>query len=325
MQTDPADCTVGGNRGRRLPAACCALGLTLFAAVLLLACAAPQVQTPWARMVPSADGTPIAYEVSGAGEPTLVFVHGWSCDARYWRAQLPYFSRTHRVVVLDLAGHGHSGGIRSRYTMKSFGEDVRAVTEATGSRQVILIGHSMGGAVIAEAARCMTQRVTGLIGIDTLENIEYPLSSAELEQMLAPLREDFGAGSRQFVRDMFRPETDRALREWIMADMAAAPPAVALSAMQEMLSQYLTGEAAAIFDELRIPVVTVNGDLWPIDYEANRRHMMSYEAIVVPNADHFLMLARPEEFNAALEEAIAMIQGQSNRSACRKQRNRRER
>jgi len=55
--------------------------------------------------------------------------------------------------VLDLAGHGHSGTSRPQYAMSSFGEDVRAVVEATGSRRVILIGHPMGGSVIAEAAR----------------------------------------------------------------------------------------------------------------------------------------------------------------------------
>ena len=63
----------------------------------------------------SADGTPIAYEVRGAGEPTLVFVHGWSCDARYWREQVPEFAKRHKVVTLDLAGHGHSGAGRWRW------------------------------------------------------------------------------------------------------------------------------------------------------------------------------------------------------------------
>ncbi|MCK7467111.1 MAG: alpha/beta hydrolase [Desulfosudis oleivorans] len=255
----------------------------------------------------SKDGTPISYEVYGAGEPTLVFVHGWSCDARYWRAQLPYFSKNHRVVVLDLAGHGHSGMSRTKYTMGAFGEDVRAVTEAVGSPRVILIGHSMGGSVIAEAARLMPNRVIGLIGIDTLDNIEYPLTSEELKKMTAPLEKDFRAGSRQFIGEMILPQTDPQLREWILSDVSAAPPAVALSAMNEMMAQYITGEAAKVFEKIRIPVITVNGDLWPINYEANRRHMFSYQAIVLKKADHFLMMNRPEEFNRALEQAIKML------------------
>lgn len=275
--------------------------------VLLLTFGTVRAQTEWPRMVPSADGTLISYEIHGKGQPTLVFVHGWSCDARYWRAQVPYFSKKHRVVVIDLAGHGHSGSTRSRYSMKSFGEDVQAVTEATNSRRVILIGHSMGGSVIAEAARLMPGRVIGLVGIDTLENIEYPMTPKERDQMIVPLEKDFQSGCRQFVAEMISARTDPLMSEWIIADMAAAPPAVALSAMNEMVSQYISGESAKIFDVIRLPVVCVNGDLWPVNYEANRRHMLSFDAIVLKDADHFLMMNRVEEFNCALEEAINMI------------------
>ncbi len=274
---------------------------------LFLTLGAMQAQAEWPRVVLSKDGTPISHEIYGAGEPTLVFVHGWSCDARYWRAQLSYFSKNHRVVVLDLAGHGHSGTTRSKYTMRAFGEDVRAVTAATGSRSVILIGHSMGGTVIAEAARLMPNSVIGLIGIDTLENIEYPMTQEELKNMIGPLEMDFRTGSRQFVAEMISTQTDSQLREWILADMSAAPPAVAISAMNEMMSQYITGDAAKIFDEIRIPVITVNGDLWPINYEANRRHMFSFDAIVLKEADHFLMMNRSKDFNSALEKAINTI------------------
>jgi pimeloyl-ACP methyl ester carboxylesterase len=289
------------------PAAKYTLSLLSCLVVLLLAFGEVRAQSEWPHVVPSKDGTPISYEMYGVGEPSLVFVHGWSCDARYWRAQLPHFSKNHRVVVLDLAGHGHSGSTRSQYTMKSFGEDVQAVTEATNSRRIILIGHSMGGSVIAEAARLMSNRVIGLIGIDTLENIEYPMTRKELEKMIAPLEKDFRTGSRQFVKEMISPNTDPQLREWILLDISAAPPAVALSAMNDMMSQYITGEAAKVFEEIRIPVITVNGDLWPVNYEANRRHMFSFDAIVLREADHFLMLDRPDEFNRALENAIRMI------------------
>jgi pimeloyl-ACP methyl ester carboxylesterase len=300
--------TVGlGGKNYCKPAAKYSLSLLSCLVVLFLAFGELRAQAEWPHVVPSKDGTPISYEIYGVGEPSLVFVHGWSCDARYWRAQLPHFSKNHRVVVLDLAGHGHSGSTRSRYTMKSFGEDVQAVTEATDSRRIILIGHSMGGSVIAEAARLMPNRVIGLIGIDTLENIEYPMTREELDQMMAPLAKDFRTGSRQFVKPMILPSTDPQLREWILSDMSAAAPAVALSAMNEMMSQYITKEAAAIFDEIRIPVITVNGDLWPINYEANRRHMFSFNAIVLKEADHFLMIDRKEEFNNALEKAIDKI------------------
>jgi len=279
----------------------------IFALLMTVATGTKQARAEWPYVAVSKDGVQIAYEIYGEGEPTLIFVHGWSCDSRYWREQIPYFSKKQRIVIIDLAGHGHSGISRVHYTMASFGEDVRAVTEAVGTDRFILIGHSMGGSVIAEAARLMPDRVIGLIGIDTLENIEYPLSDDELVKMLAPLEENFQSGSRQFVSSMISPDTDARLRDWILADMSSAPPAVALSAIKEMMTQYVTGDAARIFDQIRIPVVTVNGDAWPINYEANRRHMFSFDAIVLKNADHFLMMDRPEEFNKSLEKAIDML------------------
>ena len=269
----------GVNRRRKT-----SLGVRSWVTICLLlwvvAFCAPRAYAQWPQVVFSEDGTPISFEIQGVGEPTLVFVHGWSCDARYWRAQLPHFSKNHRVVALDLAGHGHSGSGRSRYTMASFGEDVRAVAEAAGGRRIILIGHSMGGSVIAEAARQMPDRVIGLIGVDTLENIEYLLPPAEMEKMLAPLKKDFPSGSRTFVEEMISPHADPHLRAWILVDMSAAPPTVALSAMRELMGQYVSGEAARIFQTLRVPVVCVNGDLWPINYAGNRRHMHSFDAIV---------------------------------------------
>ncbi|MBI5240526.1 MAG: alpha/beta hydrolase [Elusimicrobia bacterium] len=276
-------------------------------AVFCAASASAQ-ESRWPHVVPSKDGTPISYEVAGAGEPALVFVHGWSCDARYWRNQLPHFSKTHRAVALDLAGHGHSGMTRQRYTMKAFGEDVQAVADAIGSRKLVLIGHSMGGPVIAEAARLMPGRVIGLIGIDTFDNIEYPLTRVELDGMIAPMKADFKTGSRQFVEPMISTHTDTRLRQWILSDIAAAPPAVAISALEEMMAQYLTGEAARIFERIKAPVLAVSADVWPINHAGNRRHMASFDAAVLKGADHFLMLDRPGEFNAALEAAVRKLE-----------------
>ena len=119
-----------------------------------------------------------------AGDLTLLFVHGWSCDRSYWREQVPLFSNGFHVVLVDLAGHGESGLGRECYTMRAFAEDLVAVVDAIDAQQVILIGHSMGGGVIAEAARLLPNRVIGLIGIDTLQDVSYSMTSEELEGMV---------------------------------------------------------------------------------------------------------------------------------------------
>lgn len=278
-----------------------------FVAGLVLLAGAAQADSDWPRVVHSEDGTPISYEVHGSGEPTLVFVHGWSCDLRYWRTQVPHFSRNHQVVTVDLAGHGQSGLQRESYSTAAFGEDVRAVIEAVGSDDVVLIGHSMGGPVIAQTARLLPDRVRGLIGVDTFLNLGQEMTQEGLEEWLAPLKSDFRKGTSEFVAGMFVPETDEDLRDWVISDMSAAPPNVALSAMELMLDDGMTGEARKVFDGLDIPVVAINADLWPTDAEANRSYMHSFDAVIMEGTDHFLHMAQPEQFNAHLAEVIAQM------------------
>ncbi|WP_444678240.1 alpha/beta fold hydrolase [Halomonas sp. E19] len=277
------------------------LGLALLLAVAGQALAA---EVNWPRMTESADGVPIAYEVHGSGEPTLVFLHGWSCDGRYWRGQVPHFSQQHRVVTIDLAGHGHSGLAREDFTMRAFGEDVRAVLDDLEVQQALLIGHSMGGPVAVEAAHLMPERVIGIIGVDTFHDMAAPLSQAEIDAMLAPIQQDFVSAAAHFVTSMFIDTTDANLRDWVVQDMAAAPPQVAISAMQEMLTRHADGEAARRFEQLSVPVVAINADLWPTDIDANRQLLAKFDAVIMEGTDHFLHMARPAAFNRELERII---------------------
>jgi pimeloyl-ACP methyl ester carboxylesterase len=120
----------------------------------------------------SSDGVPIHYDVQGSGTIALVFVHGWCCNRGHWAGQLDHFTPHYTLVTIDLAGHGASGRDRTRWNMPSFGRDVTAVVEQLGLEQVVLIGHSMGGLVIVEAARRLPSAVIGLVGVDTWRNVE---------------------------------------------------------------------------------------------------------------------------------------------------------
>ena len=272
----------------------------------VLAQAGPLPVVETGKVATSADGTAIHYYEVGQEGPVLVFVHGWSCDAGYWREQVDYFKDRYRLVLVDLAGHGRSGSGRENYTMQSFGQDVQAVVEAVGARQVVLIGHSMGALVIAQAVRLMPDKVLGLVAVDDLQNVEYPLGEDQFKEMTAPFKDDFKAGVRGFVAGMLRDD-DSPVNEWVMADMASADPAVALSAMNGSLGGYLTGDVARLFDDLAVPVVAVNTDLWPTDTEANRRHIKDFTLIELAGLDHFLMLKAPDRFNPALEQAVRQI------------------
>ena len=134
-----------------------------------------------------------------------------------------------------------------------------------------------------------------------------PFTQEQFDAMAAPFLADFPSACRAFVQTMLVPATPASLREWITADMSAANPAVAMSAFRQMLTLYVQGAVATLFDAVPLPVVGIYADLWPVDAEANRRHMKSFEAIVLPGTDHFLQLGSPKKFNDALRKAIDLI------------------
>ncbi|HZI85231.1 MAG TPA: alpha/beta hydrolase, partial [Pyrinomonadaceae bacterium] len=152
-----------------------------------------------ASVVIAADGSPIHYEVKGKGEPALVFIHCWSCNRTLWENQVPAFSKNHRVVTLDLPGHGESGKERTNWSIESYGEDVKRVVTKLGLKRVVLIGSSMGGPVALEAARLMPDRVIGIVPVDTLQNVEQKMSAEQVEGMVKQLQSDYKGQMTQYA------------------------------------------------------------------------------------------------------------------------------
>ena len=251
----------------------------------------------------SADGVAIAYDAHGAGTPALVFVHGWSCDRTYWKGQLEPLGRRYRVVAIDLAGHGESGTNREAWTIAAFGADVAAVVERLGIERVILVGHSMGGDVIVEAARRLRGRVAGLVWVDVYRKLDAPLTAERIEAFVAPFRADFAERTRAFVRSMFPATADKSIVEWIAADMSSAPKEIALAAMVSVFSN--GREMPAALAELKLPTIAINPDHPPTDFESLKRH--GVEVVLMPGVGHFPMLEDPERFNRVLGSVIEKL------------------
>jgi len=281
--------------------------LALAASMFCVACAAdgqPTRSSPDTKgVVNSPDGIPIAYEVRGEGTPALVFVHGWSCDRSYWAGQLEPFARQRRVVAVDLAGHGESGLGRKEWTMSAFGGDVAAVVDKLGLQRIILIGHSMGGDVIAEAARRLKGRVAGMVWVDTYRQLGAGRTVEQVEAFAAPFRANFADTTRAFVRTMFLPTSDRALVERVAADMASAPPEVAVAALVNAFGY--SREMPLALQDLQLPVISINPDNAPTDVASMQRY--GVKVVIMPGVGHFPLMEDPERFNALLGTAIGEL------------------
>ncbi len=246
------------------------------------------------------DGIPVHFEVEGRGAPALVFVHGWSCDRTYWSGQVGHFAKQHQVVTIDLAGHGESGDGRREWTMPAFGGDVVAVIEKLELREVVLIGHSMGGDVIVEAALALPDEVAGIVWVDVYSTLGKSSTPEELEEFVQPFRQDFVPAAQSFIRRMFPPGSDPDLVERVVADMSGAPPEIAVGAMEHAVAN--EGAILEALPKLTAPVVAINPDYRPNDVEALARH--GVRAVLMPGVGHFLMMEDPETFNRLLGETI---------------------
>lgn len=251
-------------------------------------------------VVPSKDGIPISFEAHGTQGQPLMFVHGWSCDRTYWRGQVEHFAARHRVVAVDLAGHGESGAGRERWTMPAFGDDVVAVIDELALEDVVLIGHSMGGDVITEAAVQLGSRASGLVWVDTYSRLGQPKTREQLESFVAPFRADFVTATQDLVRSMFLPDSDPDLVDWVAADMSAAPPEIALDELEQARGN--DGPILECLQNLTVPVVAINPDHRPTDVDGLRA--LGVETVLMSGVGHFLMLEDPARFNRLLSDVV---------------------
>jgi pimeloyl-ACP methyl ester carboxylesterase len=248
----------------------------------------------------ASDGVKITFSQHGDGERALVFIHGWSCDRSFWRKQIKAFSGEYTVLTIDLPGHGASGFEREDWTLPRYGQDVAEIVGDLGLEQVVLIGHSMGGPVALEAARLLPDETLGVIGVDALHNLQQKPSAEAWEGFMAPYEEDFIATCEQFVEAMFRPEADPALIGRVRSEMCDAPQEIA----KALLRQFGTYDQAASASLVNAPLRSLNADLFPTDVESNREVAPEYEAVILPDTGHFLMLEKPDSFNRLLAEMV---------------------
>lgn len=114
------------------------------------------------------DGTEIAYEVGGAGEP-LVLVHGSGLSKGTWRGlgYLRDLERDFTVVALDMRGHGRSGKPHdpAGYAHRAFVADVDAVLDAVDLGPVHYVGYSFGARIGLRIASEQPERLRTLTTI----------------------------------------------------------------------------------------------------------------------------------------------------------------
>lgn len=282
--------------------------IPITAAALLLTACRPEAGSPAATVAVdtalSWDSLPIAYDVRGAGEPTLVFVHCWACDRTFWRGQLDTLAATHRVVALDLAGHGASGKARASWTLAGLAADVQVVADQLGLDRIVLVGHSLGAPVSVLAAARMPGRVEGVVCVDALHNADFEFPREMSEQMMAAFHADFGGMMAQMVSAMFPPGADTALVRWVTEKGSAADTGAVLA----IIADYPSFDQKTAMAAGGAPIRCINAApstpmSMTTDVAANRKYA-DFDAVLMEGVGHYLHLERPAEFNALLRQTL---------------------
>jgi len=269
---------------------------------------------PITSTIQAQDSVSIAFDMRGDGNTTLVFIHGWCSNREFWREQLDDMGKQHRVVAIDLPGHGESGRNREEWSVASFATDVAAVVKSLDQKQVVLIGHSMGGLVALEAAELLPEAAIGVIGIDAISNVESENQPDMMVRIIAALEADFKGTMSAFMPRMFSPNADSALVMWATESSTNADQTMATSIMREVSKI----DEKELLSSAGIPVrciyAATDDFTGPRSYLEINQKYADFDAAFVDGVGHFLYLESPNEVNGHISTFVNEMEQKASSS-----------
>lgn len=252
----------------------------------------------------------IAYSIEGKGNITLLFVHGAFIDRNYWSAQIDHFKQDYQVVTVDLPGHGKSGKNRTIWTIQELGEDVCTLIETLHLKNVLLIGHSMGGDVILEVAVKCPDSVIGFVGVDNFKNAGTAMPDEiqnQIDQLMAMLKSDFANTSEYFARQvLLSPATDQAIIDRVVSDYRNMDKDIGIDLIASSFAYY--PRERELMNQLKFKMYLINVDNNPTNEELLKKYARSgYAVKPIGGTCHYPMIEKPDDFNRLLREVIVEI------------------
>jgi len=242
------------------------------------------------------NGISLAFEDSGSSKDALVLIHGWGCDHTTLTRQQEFFTKTHRVINVDLRGHGESDSPAQIYSVEAFADDVAWICQELDVKRASLIGHSMGGSVAVEVA-FQHPHLGQSIGL--IDTVFQP--SVELMELLAPLipalhSGDYESSYRSIMSALSLP-SDQDEVSSVLRALPRAPQHVLLSALQQHLEAHDFARAAA---SCSVPVAYI-GAARPLADLAKLKQLIPHlRTGQTLGAGHFAPWLVPEQVNAML-------------------------
>ena len=224
-----------------------------------------------------------------ASNTPIVFVHGNGGSSAQWRAQVEYFQKQGRpVLAVDLAPTDGD---------YSLGAMAASIDRAVQWKRFFIAGHSYGGAVVATYVAAHPEKIAGVIYVDSAAG-RLPLTDQQKETISARMRGD----KMRFVRAWFEPmlkPSSSAVKDEVYSSVERTPAELFLGAFMSLTDF----DAKALIDAYHGPrLAIVAADLeTPASFQ---KQFPEIETVRISGAGHWVMLDKPDDVNAAIDEFL---------------------
>jgi pimeloyl-ACP methyl ester carboxylesterase len=247
------------------------------------------------------DGKQISYWTARKGlvegKETVLFIHGAGGGQYTWSYQKGFFEREFNPVIVELPGHGASGG-EGEEEVGKYAEHVYAFLKALGLQKVFVVGHSMGGAIAQTLALTHAEVMKGIVLVGTGTRLKV------LPMILNGIRDHFEETVRKINQFAFSRKVQADLIEKSVSFMSQCRPEV-------LYGDFLACDRFDLMNEVEkivLPTLILCGDddqLTPVKYSQFLHSRIADSKLEVSsNAGHMVMMEAPQAFNESVREFI---------------------
>jgi len=257
------------------------------------------------------NGIDMGYTDQGSGTP-VVFVHGFPLNKSMWEEQVKGLSSQHRVIAMDLRGHGESESASGAYTMDLLADDVKGLLDHLRLDRVVLVGFSMGGYAAFAFYRKYANRVRALVLADTRPQPDSPEAKQGRETTAQTALRDGVKGIAQGLSTrMLAPATVQGKPDLVkkVLDIMTSTPVNGYVGDLHALAQ--RPDSTPTLSQITCPTLIIVGDQDAVTPPADSRLMQEQikgsKLATIAGAGHLSPIEQPEAFNKALSSFLSTL------------------
>jgi pimeloyl-ACP methyl ester carboxylesterase len=144
----------------------------------------------------------VSYSDTGKGS-AIVLLHGFLENQSMWQDFIPEFSKKHRVITIDLLGHGNTECLGYIHSMEDNADMVHEVLHELKIRKAVLVGHSMGGYVALAFAELYPDTIKGLVLLNSTSRADSEERKNNRDRAIKAVKQDYTTFVRLSIANLF--------------------------------------------------------------------------------------------------------------------------